>query len=212
MKKFIIPNWLHKSSTVKVENLGIYAKELHNLVNAVVDLETSNTRFYAISDIGKFKIYCPKLYLELQHLELASILSWVGFSIINARWANQEFKIHTDPISHDSIGLNLPVLNCENSWTVWYAPESVTESNTPFGEYYMFDGRIADGSGAVRYEDENVVEIGRCSYETANWVNACIPHGVDRKHNNTRIVASLRFNESIMDYFENPQLYSKIVA
>jgi hypothetical protein len=211
MKTFVIPDWLYQTANIKVENLELYSSELYKLVNDIVDFDTSNTRFYAISDVQKIKRYCPKLIAELKDLGLADILAWVGFSIINERWENQEFKIHIDPISHDSIGLNLPVLNCKGSWTVWYSPKNVVESKLPFGEYYMFDGKIADGSGAIRYDDTGVIEIGRCSYETANWVNACIPHGVERTYKNTRIVASLRFTEDIMNFFDDPLLKNLIV-
>ena len=89
-------------------------------------------------------------------------------------------------------GLNIPILNCEDSWTVWYDAE--TDLSPEFNEY---DVR----KSARRCLSENAVELCRMPASTPAWVNISIPHRPVTTHNKLRAVISARFMPELHDYF-----------
>jgi hypothetical protein len=89
--------------------------------------------------------------------------------------------------------LNIPVLNCENSYTVFYDAKILDPIYEPS------DIRKT----ALRCDENTAAEIDRLETSQTAWVNVTKPHKPVLNHNFPRAVASLRFHPELHDYFAN---------
>jgi hypothetical protein len=95
--------------------------------------------------------------------------------------------------------LNLPLQNCENSYTVWYETSSdegigIPNSENPADPYYFFHN--------VRgfHEHQLVKEIGRWEVSKPAFVNIGMPHRPESHHNDLRLLLSIRFSPEIFEF------------
>lgn len=184
------PTWLYKK--VKLDSvLPIFQKELLALAYQI-DPQLPTRENYLVSETNKDKIKqtCPYFYKYLTALKIERHLLRVGFVIVS----KPKRIIHSDyPAS--SFALNLPILNCKDTYTVWYdsviTAQKATEYNSP---------TWVEVGDSPLYEESSAIEIGRIDSNQPHWVNVRVPHSPECNHNNLRINCTIRFYDNIYEY------------
>lgn len=185
-----LPNW--NWLKVEVNNLYEIQQELLPLIDHVIpDWSTSPATFKHI-DIEYIKKLSPAYVKLLSKLNLLDRLT--ASAIITTQGQNT-IPIHTDWVDYRirSFAFNIPLKNCENSYTVWYKAKT-PKPNT---------GDRSDGKDqTLFYDDEGAVEIDRMNATTCAFVNVYRPHRPITLHDNFRAILSSRFYPELWDYFE----------
>ena len=110
--------WLYKTANI---NAADYSKELLSLFSVYVpdiNAEIGN-HFLPIGDHDIISQHCPQLMAKLDEWGVRKRLAECAFVILPP---DKQFPIHRDYPKWEfrSIGLLLPVLNCENTYTAFY--------------------------------------------------------------------------------------------
>jgi hypothetical protein len=195
------PPWLFKTANINYEFLATIKKEL---LNAFLKITNKNDRQKTLhfyngllpadrSENQNFQIVknsCPVLMQELKRLKLDELLSAVV--IISMPADSPAMPIHRDYTatspSDVHFGLNIPLIGCENSYTVFY--DTNLTPDVPIPDHVI-------GAPDVRYviqaNETHAVEIARLDSTIPSWVNNFVPHNVIKPHNVYRVNSSLRF-------------------
>lgn len=191
--------WTYQYADLPRDEWCIYTKEL-------LDFWTANSnnhvpqkaQFFVVpfrSKVCEFELHCPTLYCTLKEKNILEFIVAVAFLVVPP---NQKTDIHTDS-GTQSIALNLPVLNCEKSYTVWY---NTTDKLLPGNElaYVKGDSLLGEEqfNNYLDYDSDyfkfnTAEEIDRVECNRPLWINFKIPHRPEVAHTNVRILASIRF-------------------
>ena len=194
--------WLYKPANLSQD----YTKEILELFKIYVpDLELEkSTRFIAITEHDNFKQKCPNLYNKLCDWKLGNRLAEMAFIIVPP---NAKFPIHRDYPKWEfrNIGLLLPVLNCEDTYTAMYDAEVLPE---------VVNEIVGDSSYSRRsqkVDEENAKELCRVPSDTPNWINVYQPHAPRSNHNKYRVTFSIRFRPELFDIIEDGSFEREMV-
>lgn len=179
------PDWFFKS--IDVPELVDIQYELTSILPTLILPATELTFFYIKRELIQDNV--PS-YVKL--LDRLNVLDRWTYSAIVTTQGNQEFPIHVDALDWETrcYGLNLPILNCEDSYTVWYdAPIDQTPTT------YESDPR----NSARFCNVDSAVELCRMPATTPAWVNISIPHRPQTYHTNLRAIISARFSPEVHD-------------
>ncbi len=188
------PEWLHLPAAIDLQKLSIIQKELMHVAHHVIkDIAHSPSQFINVEDLDLIKQVCPTLISELKRLGLYDLLFMI--SIITVR-PGSYFPIHVDypDPRRLSFGLNIPVLNCTDSYTIWYDTKVLPYQYLPS---YIVTSPLV--SVAQPCDEDNAVEIDRVECSVPSWINNHIPHRPHCEHNKFRINSSLRFTNKIYE-------------
>jgi hypothetical protein len=183
------PSWFYK--LIEIKNFVEIQEELKQAlyqINPNFDNEIPNY-FYHPKD--KLETLVPK-YME--YMDSIGVLHrWRGSSIISTNYG-MKFPIHIDSENwlEVSYGLNIPVINCEGTYTVWY---DATVSTTYVDKLGVPKERM------TKYIDNTkpIVEIERLEMIQPAWINVSIPHAPVSTHNKPRAIFSARFEPELHD-------------
>ena len=193
------PDWLYFKANIAFDNLEMIQKELFDLFIEItgLDVETAASSFNLTIDVPLIIQSCPVLISLLTKVDLVDYLGGVAF--ISTR-IGADFPIHVD--GDVDFALNIPVLNCQNSYTVWYQSEIGNLKIEP--EEY---GSIDDFSNSVALLcDSNLArEIDRINANIPHWINTNIPHQPVVLGEGFRINSSLRFKSDILQNNKPPK-------
>ena len=109
------------------------------------------------------------------------------------------------PIHHDwgtlTHSLNIPILNCVNTWTIWYKIDEGEETVRP-GSYTIYDEDKGEDVTYTFYEycDTKCTEVERLELVTPHLLNVRQPHSVWNPTIATRLVLAVR----LMPDFQRP--------
>lgn len=160
-------------------------KELNDNFSLYFDpVEKFETRFYG-GNVPLIKKLCPTLSDFLQQVNLYDRWRGAGISVISS---DQVPHIHID--SNDparQYALNIPIFNCQDSYTVWYEP--IDPGLATAKEY------TSNGVKVVyrQFTPDNAVEIGRICSDAISFVSIKTPHRGLNNNNELRALVSLRF-------------------
>ncbi len=194
------PNWLYHPANLNDELLPQIQKELIKLsvVTRKDNLVPFTSTFVQVNDHTLLARTCPTLVQELQRLELYDILEFIALISVDC---SKEFPPHVDV--GDDIAVNIPLINCEGTYTVWYDAE-IVDQELP---------KHAVGSESARQarvcNPRTAVEIGRCDSSIPHWINVNVPHRPETHHDQLRLAASLRFLPSPVD--EKGELWPHLI-
>jgi len=193
------PDWLYHVPNIESDVVAIIKKELLKL--SVVDrpnnLVEYTSTFVAASQELTYKL-CPTLIQQLDKFNLLKDFCFVAFiSVVGQK----EFPPHVD-VGTD-VGLNIPLMNCEDTYTVWYDAKIVDRELPAYviGSDVAHMARVCDPRTAV--------EIGRCDSSRPYWINTNVPHRPETHHNQFRLAASVRFQPDPLD--ENGNLWPHLI-
>jgi len=190
------PNWLYQTPNLDEDALPAIHKELLKLSLQTKDNLVSYTSTFTCyghdqEERQKMMAECPTLKEELQRLQLLSRFHFVGFVSVDAQ---KEFPPHIDTLD---VGLNIPLYNCDVTYTVWYDAKIL---NQPFPDYVI-------GTPLVKMarivDKKNAVEIGRVEANRPWWLNTNVAHRPETHHDKLRLAASIRFYPEPLDEYGN---------
>jgi len=197
------PDWFYHTPNLDEHALPAIHKELLKLSlqtkdNLLVPY-TSTFVCYGYDDEEKQNVLtaCPVLAQELSRLKLLDTFRFIGFISVDAQ---KEFPPHIDTTD---VGLNIPLYNCDNTYTVWYDAVILDQ---PFPDYVIGTPLVQ----AARIVDKkNAVEVARVEANRPLWVNTNVAHRPETHHDKLRLAASLRFYPEPLD--ENRQLWPHLI-
>lgn len=180
------PKWFYKP--LVVNNLTeIQSEVIPFIYKKISDFDTATPQFVYVNR-DEIESTVPSYVKYIDSLGLLD--KWVWCAIITTN-GEHEFPIHVD--SYDwkvrCYGLNLPIINCEGTYTVWYDAE--------------IEGEIFDKDNDPRHyarrikPDTIATEIGRWDMSNPAWINTSIPHRPVSTHNKPRAVISARFRPEL---------------
>jgi len=191
------PTWLYKTvivpdlEQIQQEVVAVFNKHYPNVFG-----DRGFTFTYAEQDILREEAPAYTDYLK----SLGLYDNWAKSVLIGTK--GQE-RLKDSPIHVDSedwktrcYALNIPLINCENSHTVWYEVKEYDE------DAYSGDDQTAKGYKTARgFKPETSTEIGRLATINPAWVNVSIPHRAENDNAGLRLIISTRFWPEIHDYF-----------
>lgn len=181
------PDWLYQTPALDADALPLILKELIKLSvhtkSSLLVPYSSTFAVYGILPEERKNIFdwCPALIKELQRLKLLDSFYWVGFVSVDA---SKEFPPHIDTLD---VGLNIPLFNCDDTYTVWYDAKILDQGfpDHVIGTPIVEKARIVD--------KKNAVEIGRVEANRPLWINTNVAHRPETHHDKLRMAASIRF-------------------
>ena len=181
--------------TINLPNRDKIVKELENNFPVYFGKITEDkSKFYGCN-VKLVKQVCPLLGDFLRGTNLYNRWLGGGISIISS----STMPIHTDsdrPLRN--YALNIPIFNCQDSYTVWYEPIDATKFERK--EYVSNDVTVISN----HYSKDNVVELGRVCSDSVAFVNIKTPHHGINHSSNLRALISLRFvPELTLEEIEN---------
>lgn len=196
--------WLYRPAKLDMIK---YSNEIRSLFDHLVpDLSKEEIpHFLPLPTHNLIKEFCPDLFDQLQQWGVDQRLAECAFIIIPP---GKQFPIHRDYPSWKfrNIGLIMPVLNCENSYTVFYEANVVDET---------LGDKVGGNSYANRsqhVDDNSVKEIGRCLSNQPHWINVYQPHAPVVNHNQYRVTFSIRFRPELFDIIASGKFDHEFVA
>jgi hypothetical protein len=192
------PEWLYK--IVDIDNLDHIQSELQfifqhcykDTINHHLDKLTNQ-----LNEIDKKLIFKhAPVYVELlKQLNLYDRWSRTYFSITTPEVT--EYIIHKDrnDWKEKCFGFNLPVQNCQDSYTVFY---KIKQNATAYTGMPWYPWVPCWSKDDVEYE------LGILPSIQSAFINTSYPHCAFTNHNLVRVICTTRFHPEIFDYpFEN---------
>ena len=181
------PDWLYHTPALDDNVLLVIQKELTKLsIHTRADMlvpYSSTFAVYGASDLERKNVFdgCPVLVQELVRLKLLGSFYWIGFVSVDS---SKEFPPHIDTLD---VGLNIPLYNCDDTYTVWYDAKILDQGfpDHVIGTTHVKAARIVD--------KKNAVEIGRVEANRPLWLNTNVAHRPETHHDKLRMAASIRF-------------------
>lgn len=197
------PTWCYKPLG-NIPNLDKIQKEFYRIF----------TTFYknTFDDVGHDIVeidhnfiskFAPNFVNFMKKLDLHDLLDTV---LLSGSFGQQkEFcPIHIDAKDWQKLlySLNLPIIGCENSYTVFYKVNESEgiENTTKVTSRY---------EGSVAFPDNSSIEIDRMLASQPAFINSSIPHRPVTHHSDLRIVISAKFSSKIREYVENEMFKTK---
>ena len=197
------PDWLYHSPALNNDALPAIQKEVSKLYAYIRDKSmvplTSTFFSYGVGPKERKHVFdsCPVLEQELLRLRLLDMFFFVGYISVDA---SKEFPPHVDD---RVVGLNFPLINCDDTYTVWYDAKILDQ---PFPDYVIGSQWI---SRARITDKKHAVEIGRTEANRPLWIRTNVTHRPETHHDKFRLAASIRFNPEPVD--ENDNLWPHLI-
>jgi hypothetical protein len=197
------PTWLYK--TIDIPNVNDIQKEFQMVLDCY-PLEMAGVPGYDLIIGNKELIaqHCPLFVNLLKNLNLLDRWDYTAWSMSTIPGEN--IIIHTDYDWRDrSFALNIPILNCHDSYTAWYKPRPGTgvkhlRQHEELKDYPLPE-KWQDHYPGQQWRAEDIEgEIDRMAASQPAFVNHSIPHRPVTYHNDTRILISTRFLPELFDY------------
>lgn len=202
------PDWLYKPAKInqdlypqiQLELLQIWQYRFND-----TPLNSIKSHFVVPASTKYVIDNCPALMQQLSEYGLADSFLALAMIVVGH---DGDYPIHVDTINTGfmSLGLNIPVFNCEDSYTAWYDAEILYHD--------AFNPYIMDAKGyttAIPCDHNGAVEIDRCSANQPHWINVVRPHNAICNHNKLRVNSSLRFDKKIFEIINDESFYKKCV-
>jgi hypothetical protein len=211
------PSWFYKP--IQIENLEAIQKEVQSfLYNNVPNLISQPPKFYYVLR-ESLEPHAPALVSYLKSIGLLD--EWCSNHFVTTNY-HYKFPIHVDDLDwyNNCYGLNIPIMNCDDTYTVWYDTEieddpyfadeitpGVVNESWPkalgIARLIKSDGPPADS--LPTWKGVPATEIARWHMKDPAWINVSIPHAPISNHKKFRAVLSLRFNQTnLHDILYNP--------
>jgi hypothetical protein len=190
------PDWLYKPANINQEWYTQIRGELLQVFKygfTGVPINTIKSQFVIPASKDYVVENCPTLMRQLKEYDLFDHFLILAMIIVGP---DDSYPVHVDTINQGfmSVGLNIPVLNCEDSYTAWYDADILYHES--------FNSSIIAAKGyttAIPCDDDNAVEIARCDANQPHWINVVKPHNAVCNHKKLRVNSSLRFDKKLFE-------------
>lgn len=201
------PDWFFQEAKLDKNLYPKIKKELLDLFQYRFNdtpLSLIHSQFVVPADIEYVKENCPAIMAQLKQYGLDDVFVMLAMIIVAP---GTDYPIHVDTLNHGkmSFGLNIPVLNCHDSYTAWYDAEILYhESFAP----NILNTKFDIGTG-LPCSHTNAVELARCSANIPHWINVVKPHAAICTHDKLRVNSSFRFDKKIFEMLADGSFYEK---
>jgi 6,7-dimethyl-8-ribityllumazine synthase len=190
------PDWMYKPAKINHEWYPQIRSELLQVFKYKfngVPFNTIKSHFVIPAPRDYVIDNCPVLMQQLKEYGLYDHFLSLAMIIVGP---DDAYPVHVDTINQGlmSVGLNIPVLNCEDSYTAWYDAEILYHE--------LFEPYIMSSKGfttAIPCDNDTAVEIARCDASQPHWINVLKPHNAVCNHNKLRVNSSLRFDKKLFE-------------
>lgn len=201
------PEWLFQPAKLDENLHSKINKELLELFYSKfkdVKLSSIHSQFVVPTDIDYVKSHCPSIMAQLKQYGLDDVFVMLAMIVVAP---GTNYPIHVDTLNHGkmSFGLNIPVLNCYDSYTAWYDTEILYHESFDYG---ILNAKFDHGTG-VPCKQDGAVEIARCPADKPHWINVVKPHAAICNHNKLRVNSSFRFDKKIFEMLADGSFYEK---
>lgn len=207
------PTWLYKPVD-NIPNLDKIQREFHRLyLAAYKDMFDSVGWAITAIDLDLVKKLAPNYINLLKKLDLYDILVGTVFSG-SVGIPKEICPVHVDCGDWRQLpySLNIPVIGCEGSYTVFYEVDESSDSENGLPAHWDNNYiKMNNIEGVVGYSDSSAKEIGRMSANQPAFVNISMPHRPLTNHNDLRIVMLSRFTPDIFDYVNSETYKTKLM-
>jgi len=189
MQYTVPPKWFYKPVVVK-KLKAIQQELLPLLYKEFPEFETSEGRFVYV-DRSRIEPYAP---LYTKFIKSMGLLDrWVFSAFVTTSPIGDPIPIHIDSMDwrNKCYGLNIPLINCEGTYTAFYDTEICEEQPVK-------DSNVIH---EVRIQREGAPATEICRVEATNtmWINTMIPHMPLSTHSKPRALITARFIPEVHD-------------
>jgi len=157
----------------------------------IINLDISSySEYFNYLNIDYLKNHCPELFKWMRELDLHPVKAAIIITDFNLYDFNS--KPHID-MQVNSLALNFPIKNCEESETIFYTTRSPLEKvilKKPNGVVY------------ASLKNKDWIEIKKYTLDSAILLNTHIPHKVIHRGKNSRVALSIRFDPDPWELIE----------
>jgi hypothetical protein len=179
------PKWLYKP--IEIENLKeIQTEMLPIIFKHIPDFALAAPNFYHIfpKDIAP---YAPNYVKCLKDIGVYD--NWYVSAVVTTnRGITAPIHIDDRNWKRQCYGLNIPIVNCEGTYTVFYD----SETNEP-----IFEKGDNRDTAYAQTRNTLATEIGRWDMSKPAWINVSIPHQAVSTHMKPRAIISARFEPEL---------------
>lgn len=204
-----IPKWLHLPAKIEHNRLPLVQAELLAIFNEMKKLPIASEQSMGFSTEGIYDkrdllLKIPETVRLLNDLKLMKYFKYFGLFWLRPGFS--ELPIHIDdPAYGETIALNIPVANCQESCTVWYEADIDYDAKIPD---YATDGKYDPGGRVIKGVAR---EIDRVDCSFPSWVNIAVPHQGLHQGTDQRINASFRFTDKFYEIVDTEYFYNNLV-
>lgn len=126
--------------------------------------------------------------------------SSTAFAVVNKSSNPMDIHVDSTVIDVRRYSLNMPFINCDNTWTVWYDAE-VDQTRLPtdippevLHSRFKYDPTLRFG---LWYQEQTATEIDRAEMDSPVIINITVPHRPVSGHEDTRILLCHRFTPEL---------------
>lgn len=192
------PTWLYKLVN-NVTNLNLIQDEMLTVYKKYYSNSFGDKGFmFCYVSLDIIREECPNYIAYLKEIELYDKWCLTVFIGVKSEKRLTDSPIHID---HDdwkvrSYALNIPIINCEDSYTVWYDCKERNYDYAPMDA----ERNPKVNKSALAFRPETSTEIGRLNVNNPAWINVSIPHRAENNNPNLRFLASARFYPELHDF------------
>ena len=183
---------LYKKFEIEQQTLSAIRNEvLENIESCLIFIDKNKPQFVPC-DTEKLKALCPALCSYLESRDLLE--RWKRTACVKMR-PHSSLVPHIDNpnIPERKWAINIPIKNCENSYTVFYsAPQKVIDKKRDRNAH----GNLVQ---KIEFSPDEITEIDRVESDVPYYCNTKIIHSGANPTNDVRILLSLRFEPDIDD-------------
>lgn len=185
--------WLYRPVNIHPAILKLIQHEFVKIYDKfVVDLEKNPIQLISDDNLETIPRDYPYIYKYLKLLGIEQHILRIGVVVMN----QSKIVVHTDwPTT--GYALNIPVLNCDGTYTAWYDAAPTENKATIFSS----ESWKSVGDSPL-YDTNTAVEIDRVESGIPHWINVHVPHSPICDHSRLRLNGTIRFREAIYDYLQ----------
>lgn len=205
------PTWCFQN--INVPNLDKIVADLTQIYNSTNYFIDTDKTFYMVDSSHPSWKNAP----ALQHWISAMNWNdrWVVICFVVTRNGCDDWPVHVDyPSTSDAYAsINIPILNCEDSYTVFYDAAIDINKQIPMvlhnGQYpgvgWDAHSQTSDDTSELRNQGgffckpESAIEIARAESWKPNIINTTVPHRPIIPHNKERVMAAIRIRPELTD-------------
>jgi len=190
-----------------IPNLSSIQQELYDFMFSVKP--STDTWISTAMYMSKDKI-SEQTPLFNEYLKSLGIFDRWYYSLLIYTNNGKTLPIHIDsvPWKNDRYALNIPVYNCDDTYTVWYECEidydnnDTISTNVDISAYTNPNYKDKDIPARFMKNNSSYKEIERLNSNQPAWVDYTIPHRPVANHNLPRALFTARFRPDLSDIID----------
>lgn len=194
--KGLVPTWYwHECGITDEELKNVQQEVLASMPNILPNYKEKG-QFTSLAKDSTHNA-SPALVAYLKRIGLYDRWQSVIYIVVNST-EQDAWPIHIDEENrHRRIALNIPITNCEGSYTAWY--ETKAPNYNPEADPRTLSGNKR--KVPVYYDTGTATEVYRKEASVPFFINAAVPHRPVPGELTPRVMLSLRFWPEIFDHF-----------